>query len=205
MLPLSILSWLASHVVDDFTVVGSVAALVAAATGIWTSRIALRRPKLDVSIWERCPALIFDAATFQRDGADMPMKFVPDLQVNNTGSKAALSGCFVAIWLPKRYRFDEDSLRQTGWTAFSMKDSFDSDPSAVYWKIERYIAEPAFFGHALRLPSFTIESPNGEADIELRWQVWYESGHDPKGEPGRLKVGVRLPSLVHPVFADRSN
>jgi hypothetical protein len=192
---------LTERFMDIATLIGVVASVVAAFASGWLLRLTYLRPRLNVSIWENFPTLNFEAATYHFERPDMPMTFTPELQINNTGSKAALSGCFVTLWLPKAYTFSDASLLANGWSQFTMKESFRTDPSrTVYWKIEQYISEPIFQGHSVRVPTFTISSPKGEADIELRWKIWYEAGHDPKGDPGVLKVGVRLPTGFVPTF-----
>lgn len=182
------------------TVAGVIASVLAAYFSWRLWRLSTLRPRLDISIWERFPTLNFDAATYHLGLTDRPMTFVPELQINNTGSRAALSGCYVSIWLPKAFTFVDASLQSTGWNAFTMKDGFNSRPGTSYWHIEQYIKEPVFVGHSSRLPSFTINSPTGEADVELLWKIWYEAGEDPKGDPGVLPVGVRLPAEYTPIF-----
>ena len=157
-----------------------------------------RKPQLDVSIWEHYEALNFQAVLENQD----TLWFVPELQINNTGSKAAFSGCFVSIWLPKKYTFVEASLQANGWSVFTMKESFNSAPGVVYWRIEQYIKEPIFLNHSVRVPTFTVQSLDGEGDTHLRWQVWDDMGQHPEGEPGTLNVGVRRMTAGPPPKSD---
>ncbi len=121
--------------------------------------------------------------------------FVPELQVNNDGEAAAKSGYYVTLWLPKAYTFEPASLTTNGWSLFTMKESFNSEPSEHYWRIDRFVAEPLFVGHPVRVSSFSIISEEGEGDLHMRWRVSYEGGQAPPTgiEPGRIDFGVRLP------------
>jgi hypothetical protein len=179
----------------EATVVAVVVGVGGTVAGIWLLCLTLLKPRLGVTLWERHRELDFTPVSCQSNAPNRPMTFVPELQVNNDGKAAAKSGYYITLWLPKAFTFDHGSLTANGWSFFTMKESFKSAPSQVYWKIERFVPEPLFVGHSVRVPSFTINSEIGEASLQMRWRVSCEAGQVPPTglEPGRLKFGVRLP------------
>jgi hypothetical protein len=147
-----------------------------------------RKPKLRVSLWEDYKRLNFGG--FPIPGNSKALTFPPELQLLNEG-KRSTSGCFVSIWIPRPLKLSETSLIE--WKTFTIGEGFRDKPGLTYDRIETYIKEPVFTEHPIILPVFSVVSPEGETeDVDMRWQVFSETGKSPSDLPGYLHCGVKI-------------